>query len=409
MRSPAEPIGVAAEALGRYKLRTALSVLGVVLGIAAVIAMLSVSDGARREALAQVEALGLDNLVARWQRSTAPGISAGPLTTGDAEQMTALVPGIRAVSPVVERILPVTRAGKTSMSRVLGVRPAFQDILHLSVSQGRMLSAIDDATAPDVCVLGGGLARQLFGYGRAVGERVRIDQRYVEVIGVLSEPAGEPTSGAPPATLGFREMSKVAVMPLAAVSGRSLAVVPTQPADEIWIQVADADRLEEISSAFGHALASRHRGRRDFEVIVPRELLAQRFRMQRTFGIVVGSVAVLALLVGGIGIMNIMLTSVIERTHEIGIRRTVGATRRDVTVQFLIESLLMTLTGGAAGIVLGAALSFVITAYAGWATSVSATAVALAFLVSFAVGVGFGLYPAIKAAELQPVDALRYE
>ena len=409
MRSPADPIGVAAEALTRYKLRTALSVLGVVLGIAAVIAMMSVSDGARRDVLAQVEALGLDNIVARWQRSTAPGVSAGPMTSGDAERIPVLVPGVRAVSPVVERILPVTRASKTSMARVLGVRPAFQDILHLSVRHGRMLAPIDDATAPQVCVLGAALARQLFGYGQAVGERVRIDQRYVEVIGVLSELGGESQSGAPAATLGFREMGTVAVMPLAAVTGRSLAVVPTQPVDEIWLQAADADRLEEIASAFGQALASRHRGRRDFEVIVPRELLAQRLRMQRTFGVVVGSVAVLALLVGGIGIMNIMLTSVVERTHEIGIRRTVGATRRDVTVQFLIESLLMTLTGGAAGIVLGAGLSFVITAYAGWATSVSPSAVALAFLVSFAVGVGFGLYPAIKAAELQPVDALRYE
>jgi len=163
MRSPAEPIGVAAEALSRYKLRTALSVLGVVLGIAAVIAMMSVSDGARRDALAQVEALGLDNIVARWQRSAAPGVSAGPMTSGDAEQIPVLVPGVGAVSPVVERILPVTRASKTSMVRVLGVRPAFQDILHLSVSQGRMLAPIDDATAPQVCVLGASLARQLFG------------------------------------------------------------------------------------------------------------------------------------------------------------------------------------------------------------------------------------------------------
>src|SRR5207249_2369172 len=207
----------------------------------------------------------------------------------------------------------------------------------------------------------------------------------------------------------FREMSTVAVMPLAAVSGRSLAVVPTQPVDEIWIRAADTDRLEEIASVFGQALASRHRGRRDFEVIVPRELLAQRLRMQRTFGIVVGSVAVLALIVGGIGIMNIMLTSVVERTHEIGIRRTVGATRRDVTLQFLIEALLMTVSGGALGIVLGAAVSWGITAYAGWSTTVSPLAIALAFVVSFAVGIVFGLYPAIKAANLEPVDAVRYE
>jgi putative ABC transport system permease protein len=152
-----------------------------------------------------------------------------------------------------------------------------------------------------------------------------------------------------------------------------------------------------------------HGSASSFDVIVPRELLAQRYQTQRTFSVVIGSIAAIALLIGGIGIMNIMLTSVVERTHEIGIRRTVGATRNDITLQFLTESLLMTLVGGVLGIAIGVASALAITAYAGWSTYVSPVAVLLGITVSLSVGLIFGLYPAMKAARLEPVDALRYE
>jgi ABC-type antimicrobial peptide transport system permease subunit len=325
---------IATEALSRYKLRTSLSVLGAVLGVAAVIAMMSVSEGAAREALSQVEALGLDNLVARSQVSGATGPQKG-LQAGDAAQVAALVPHVRVTSPLIDRFLRISHAEKAAMTRERG-----------------------------------------------------------------SDPNG--------GTLAWHDLNEVALVPLPALSGRTLEIAPQQPADEVWVQIDDGERSEELAAILTHVLRGRPGGR-EFNVVVPRELLAQRYRTQRTFSIVVGSVAALALIVGGIGIMNIMLTSVIERTREIGVRRTVGATRRDVTIQFLIEALMMTIGGGALGIVVGVVVSFGITAFAGWATRVSPLAVVLAFAVSFGVGLVFGLYPAMKAAALEPVDAMRYE
>jgi putative ABC transport system permease protein len=227
-----------------------------------------------------------------------------------------------------------------------------------------------------------------------------------QVIGVLRDQRADPRL---PGAIAWRDVDTAAMVPLPALSGRTLAAAPGQPVDEIWLQIHDGARVSEIAKVFDRTLRRLHGDGGLFDAVVPRELLAQRYRTQRTFGFVIGSVAAFALLVGGIGIMNIMLTSVLERTREIGLRRTVGATRRDVLLQFLVEALLMTLTGGALGIALGVAVSWSITAYAGWSTHVSPAAVALGFMVSILIGVIFGLYPAIKAARLEPVDAVRYE
>ena len=396
---------MAAEALGRYKLRTALSVLGVVLGVAAVIAMMSVSEGARREALSQVEQMGLDNLVARNGAPGGDDRSSPGLTAGDAEKLIPLVPEIKAAAPVVERFMPVSFSGRRLSARVLGTRPAYQSILHLRVDQGRLLSLLDDRTGAHVCVLGAQLARALFGSRAAVGEHVRMQMDYWKVVGVLADQAADLNT---PGALAWRDLDESALMPLSALLGRNLDIAPGQRVDEIWVQASNGDRVEEIGQVLKQTLARLH-GSPNVAIVIPRELLAQRYRTQRTFSVVVGSVAALALIVGGIGIMNVMLTSVVERTHEIGIRRTVGATRRDVAAQFLTESLLMTVSGGALGMIIGGGVSWGITAYAGWNTYISPLAIGLAFTVSLAVGLGFGLYPAMRAARLEPVDAVRYE
>jgi putative ABC transport system permease protein len=403
-----EVLATAAEALSRYKLRTALSVLGVVLGVAAVIAMMSVSEGARREALAQVEAMGLDNLVARNRALTAEEIArAGNVTLAadDAQRLLELVPLVRSAAPLVERFLPVSYGSRRITARVLAIGASYPAILRLRVDRGRLLSSVDERSSAKVCVIGAELARQLFGYREPVGERIRLGADYYQVVGVLGAQAtSSPTIGA----LAWRDLNTAVLAPLATILGRTTEIAPAQRVDEIWMQAREGDQVEQIGQVVRQTLDRLH-GAPAFDVVVPRELLAQRYRTQRTFSVVVGSVAVLALVVGGIGIMNIMLTSVVERTKEIGIRRTVGATRRHITAQFLTESLLMTLSGGALGIVLGAVVSVGITAYAGWNTYISIVAVTLAFIVSVVVGVVFGLYPAVKAARLEPVDAVRYE
>jgi len=399
-----EFLRIATEALGRYKLRTFLSVLGVVLGVAAVIAMMSVSEGAASEAIAQVDALGLDNLVARSHASSAGGGLWHGLTAGDADRVASLVPLVRTTSPLINRHVRVGRADKSLTAQVLGVRSTYQTILRLSVNRGRFVTTTDEKSVAQVCVLGASMARQLFGYRNPIGERVRIAQDYYQVVGVLRE-HGTDARGS---TIAWHDLNQVIFVPMPALSDRTLGIAPDQPADEIWVQVRDGERANELAKILEHALAGLH-GRREFNIVVPRELLAQRYRTQHTFSVVVGSVAALALLVGGIGIMNIMLTSVVERTHEIGVRRTVGATRRHITAQFLVEALLMTVGGGAVGIVAGSMVSWGISVYAGWSTRLSPFAVALAFGVSLLVGLIFGLYPAVKAAQLEPVDALRYE
>ena len=398
---------LALEALGRYRLRTALSVLGVVFGVAAVIAMMSVSEGAARDALQQVEALGVDNLVARSTGGlSAAGTIRRGLVAGDAEHAIALVPLVRSASPLVLRYLAVRHAGRSATAPVIGVQASFESILRLTTRRGRFLSVTDERTVARACVLGSTLAGQLFGSRDPVGQWIHVLADEYQVVGVLHERGENPDGSS--SSIAWHNLNQAAIVPLPALTGRTIDTAPTQPVDEVWLQTSDGARTSELGAILQRALEQRHPAE-DFTVVVPRELLAQRYRTQRTFSIVVGSVAALALLVGGIGIMNIMLTSVVERTREIGVRRTAGATRRDVRTQFLVETLLMTVCGGAIGILIGIGASWGISTFAGWTTHVSTSAVSLGFGVSFLVGLVFGLYPAMKAAALEPVDAMRYE
>ena len=397
-----EILDIAIEALGRYRLRTALSTLGIVLGVGAVIAMLSVGEGAREDVLRQVEQLGLDNVIVRnrgFRRDTNLGLQ-------DAELLRDLLPHVVSVSPLVDRFVVASGPLGPRRTSLLGVTPEYGTVLDLEVARGRFLGPLDRRTGVPVCVLGAELERVLFGYRDPIGRHLRLDRLWCEVVGVL---APRSTGGRAGRTAAFRDLDNVVIAHVAGVLPTSPAVDPAQRIDELWIQVTDGDDVPAVAGSIERTLARTHGVAPGIDVVVPQDLLNQRVRTQQTFNVVVGSVAVISLLVGGIGIMNIMLTSVLERTREIGLRRVVGATRRVIVVQFLTESLIMTIAGGGIGIATGIATSYAITAYAGWNTRVSAVAIGLAFGVSVLVGLVFGIYPASQAAKLQPVDAVRYE
>ena len=401
---------VSLEALTRHGMRTSLSILGVVLGVAAVIAVMSVSEGARREILRQVELLGLDNVVVH--RRGLPGadrvfqVESSGLTLGDVDRLRRQIPLVEAVSPVAVRYEQISGPVRTRPAVLLGTNAGYRDILSLDMGRGRFIVPRDDETAARVTVLGASLTQSLFGYRDPVGQLVRVGPTSFRVVGVLAERAsGTNALGG----IASRDLNHAMVVPLGALTGRAAGLDRWQMIDEVWLQVSDGSQVIQVGSIVRQTLARTRLGAIDFEVIVPRALLDQRNRTQQTFAVVVGSIAAISLLVGGIGIMNMMLVSVLERTPEIGLRRTVGATPRDVALQFLTESSIMALTGGTLGILLGIAASRLVTAYAGWSTHVSVTSVLLAFLTASLVGIVFGSYPALRAARLQPIDAVRFE
>lgn len=403
----AEALRSGVAALRLYKLRTVLSILGIVLGVAGVVAMVSVGEGARRQTLAEVQSLGLDNIVARSRTASAVGLELPGLRLQDAARVRQLVPAVAMVSPLAERFVSVRGAGPPASTALLGVGADFQAVLRLRLAEGRFLTAIDEAAAAPVCVVGAGLAARLDdGRGRLLGRFVRLGPASCRVIGVLRRAARDTSSGSDPA---WRDLDEAALLPITTLTARSAEGRPDQRIDELWLRIADADSVEPAADLLERALAAALPTGQHLDIVVPRQLLAQRQRTHRTFDVVTASIAALALLVGGIGVMNVMLMSVVERAFEIGVRRAVGARQSAIRNQFLLEALMMTLGGGVAGILTGLFLSRLITWYAAWPTSVSMASILLAIGVSAVVGIAFGLYPAISAARLSPMDALRRE
>jgi putative ABC transport system permease protein len=385
-----------------HKLRSGLSILGVVFGVAAVVAMSSVGEGARRETLAQIEALGIDTVTVR-SRPTDESEAALGLRSRDADSVRRVVPGVRAVAPVRLAELEADAGGRSAGVTVVGVTPSYREATRLDLARGRFLAALDVSDRKRVAVLGQAVAARLFPLQSPLGESLRIGGDWFQVVGVLEGRASPRGRGA---VVRSRDLNRCVIVPLPSLDhgldAREGAV------DEIVFRVSTPEEVVP-AAAVARSLLHRTTGGAPLEVVVPREILRQRERAQRVFNVVTGAVAAISLLVGGIGIMNIMLASVAERTREVGIRRALGARRRDVAAQFLVESSLLTLAGGVLGSLLGLGGSFLIQVLAGWPTAIHPLMLLVALLVALLVGIGFGFYPAWHASQLEPMTALRRE
>jgi putative ABC transport system permease protein len=403
------------ENLMRHKLRSFLTMLGMIFGVGAVIAMLSIGAGARQQVMALIEQMGVRNVIVEahevsawedWQKVRQ--LSLG-LSLRDFRVIQSSVSGLVQSTPR-KRFVPGRMFPKPQhdMPVVYGVAPNYQPIASLRVVQGRFFDGGENDRAAPVAVLGQGAKATLFGQTEAVGQYVKVNEQWLHVIGVVGPQVSAETKVA---ELPSQDMNNVVYVPLYAAMFR-LEDSRSNMKDEIdgiYLQLASAQDTVPTADVVRSLLNTSHRNAGDFSVIAPAELLAQQQRTQHIFDLVMVAIASISLLVGGIGIMNIMLASILERTREIGIRRALGARQKDVIRQFLVEAVLISLLGGLIGVAFGFGMSRMIAWLAGWSTVTTFASILLAFFFSVSVGLLFGIYPARKAARLDPVEAIRYE
>ncbi len=404
-----------------HKLRSLLTTLGVLFGVSSVIAMLAIGEGASEQAQEQIRLLGSQNVILRSVKPPEDVVSnqqnrvnAYGLTRADLERVRETIPGVRQVVPVRELPEEVRYQDRALNPRVMATLSDYIEVTGRVVMEGRFLSEIDQRTVANVCVLGYEVARFLFPFETPLGKRVKIGADYFGVVGVLMPRVrlgdDKPEAGA--------EVTDEVFLPLSTGEkwfGDTLVRIRSGSREmeevqlhEIIVEVDSAANVPLVASA-ARTMLERQHSQRDYRVVVPLELLMRAQETKRIFNIVLGSIAGISLLVGGIGIMNVMLATVTERTREIGIRRALGAKRKHIVSQFLVETVVLSVGGGLAGIALGLAIPLIVERYANMPTIVTFQAPLLAFGISAGIGIIFGLYPAWRAANMDPVEALRHE
>lgn len=401
-----ESIAIALQALLANKLRSILTMLGIIIGVGAVIAMVSVGMGVRERVQKSITSLGSNMLVINPGAATSQGVrsAAGSnisLTLEDAEYIKKTVKGINYVAPIVSRSYQLIAGNQNWTTNVQGITPEYMAIRSLTVGSGSFISESDINSRNRVAVLGATVAENLFGETNPTGQNIRINNTPYQVVGVLDS-KGQSSVG--------QDQDDVVMIPLTTAQERLLGITFLNSID---IQVTKMENMDQVQDQITFILRQRHRiyGDKpdDFTVRNLTNILEMAMEMSGTITLLLGSIAAISLLVGGIGIMNIMMVSVTERTREIGIRKALGATYRNIMLQFLIESIVIGILGGFGGIILGIATAYAISIFGGLNTVVSALAIIASFGFSIAVGLFFGIYPARKAALLDPIEALRYE
>ena len=409
-------INIALRSLLQHKLRTALSILGVICGVMAVMTMISIGEGAKRESLVQIEQLGTKNIYIKAialtdaQRKKAMDRRSPGLDSGDAALIRRECPGVADVAYLKELKATFMGVVKEISPQVIACSANYSRLQSIYISQGRFLTEQDMASKNQVCVLGDRVAKNL-GLQGHVGHFVRIENRLFKVIGHLQRFDRKKSKSG---TITARNYNEMVIIPLAVAKMFTEALSINSPRlsselTEIIVQVRTAEQVDFTSKVIRRIMEHAHGGAEDYQIVVPQELLHQSRKIQRTFNVVLGSIALISLLVGGIGIMNIMLATVSERTREIGIRRSLGATQEDIIVQFLTEAVILTFAGGLIGVLTGTVCVWLVSAIAKWTTAITMLSLFLPLMTSILIGIFFGLYPAHLAAQMDPIVALRHE
>jgi putative ABC transport system permease protein len=394
------------EGLKANKLRSILTMLGIIIGVAAVITMVSLGLGVQERVRSSIASLGSNLLIVLPGGTTSSGArmaygTGARLTYDDAKGIEKSIDNVAAVAPAVSRSYQVVYGNQNWTTSVEGTTPSYMQVRDFAVKEGSSFTVRDLDSRGRVAVVGKTVAENLFAGAESVGQTIRINKAPFRVLGVL-ESKGQSAGG--------QDQDDVIFIPLTTAQQRMMGITYVQ---RISIQAASEEAVNQVQDDVTEFLRIRHRIRageeNDFSVRNLAAVMEAATESVATITVLLGFIAAISLLVGGIGIMNIMLVSVTERTREIGIRKALGATFRDILLQFLIEAIVIGIAGGLIGIGLGVAVAYILSYFSGWATIISFLAIFVSFVFSVAIGLFFGLYPARKAALLDPIEALRYE
>ena len=396
-------VKIAFKSLTANKLRSFLAMLGIIIGVGAVISMLALGAGAKRQVMQRITSMGTNLLIVRPGAPRRGGVRSGSvesLKLADAEALLKELDGVEAVAPVVTGRAQVKHFGENANTTVTGAPLTYLSIRSFELASGRAFSPVEEDRSARVAVLGASVAAQLFGSRQPIGESIRVKNVNVRVVGVL-KPKGDQ---------GWFNPDEMVVIPYATAMKQ---VLGQDFLSEIDVKASEHADLSQLEEEIAQVLRKRHHIRADaeddFHVRNQAEIIETASTFTQTFTILLGGIAGISLVVGGIGIMNIMLVTVTERTREIGVRKAIGARNRDILRQFLVESILISGLGGLSGIVMGFAAAAAVSRFTEYQTVVETYSIVLALAVSASVGIFFGYYPARRAASLDPIEALRYE
>jgi len=408
-----ENIRLAIRGLIDHKFRSFLTMLGIIFGVASVITMLSIGEGAKRAAIAKYQDLGVNNIIIREKKLSDDELEevrakfSQGLSIQDATVIKEIVPGVLRTASQAEISSEVKYADKSAKSTIIGITPEYVEMMNFKTSKGDFITKNHYNRNLKVCVLGAGVAANLFRNEDPMGKMVKVEDQWLEVVGVLksktlfTETVGE---------LAARDLNTDIYVPLSTFLKRfTHENILASEIQQITVQVDNSNRLLETSQLINAILQRHHFDNADYNIVIPYELLKQEEKEKEIYNFLLGAIAAISLLVGGIGIMNIMLATVMERTREIGIRRAIGARKSDIMSQFVTEAVAISITGGIIGVILGVSLSLTVSLFTDVTTYIRLYSIFVAFGFSVLVGICFGYLPAKNAANLKPVDSIRYE